>query len=153
MELVMFGFAAIVFLIVSLLLYGLLAWKLIESRKATAQVREAYKDIIDRDAEIARRETEIKRLEQERASLQTEYAQKSQSLNQEYSQARDLYENLKHEIGLLEETADLQSFGVYKPHYDFAASEEYKARLETIVEKQKALIKEERAILCAKMPG
>jgi len=43
---------------------------------------------------------------------------------------------------------EMTEFGVYKPHFDFGSSEQYQAKLEEIVEKQKQLIKDRFAIVC-----
>lgn len=50
------------------------------------------------------------------------------------------------EIINLDEEIELQSFGFYKPKYDFASSDIYKERLTNIRQKQKSLIKNNQAV-------
>jgi hypothetical protein len=57
-------------------------------------------------------------------------------------------EELRAEFAALDEQSNLQSFGFYKPVYDFASSSQYEARLEHIRGEQKRLIKEKRAAVC-----
>lgn len=45
------------------------------------------------------------------------------------------------EIVQLDEEAELQSFGLYRPKYDFATSTQYKDRLTTVRDAQKSMIK------------
>jgi len=61
--------------------------------------------------------------------------------------AKATLERLQKEVSLVEENLEDISFGLYKPHYDFATSTAYKAKLDEIYERQKGLIKSERAIL------
>jgi hypothetical protein len=56
---------------------------------------------------------------------------------------------LRLELNLLDEEANLQSFGFYKPRYDFASSDRYQSALEPIREKQKQLIKNGGAAICS----
>lgn len=51
----------------------------------------------------------------------------------------------KSEIVETDECALLQSFGFYKPQYDFTNSEEYKSRLDEIRQDQKEMIKDKTA--------
>jgi hypothetical protein len=55
---------------------------------------------------------------------------------------------LRSEFGKLDEQANLQSFGFYKPLYDFANSRVYEERLEKVRGEQKQMIKEKRAAVC-----
>jgi hypothetical protein len=50
---------------------------------------------------------------------------------------------------LLEENLDDISYGIYKPHFTYATSDEYKESLIKSVEKQKETIRLEKATLCA----
>jgi hypothetical protein len=54
-------------------------------------------------------------------------------------------EKKKAEIVETDETVLLQSFGFYKPQYDFINSEEYKTELDEIRKKQKQMIKDKTA--------
>ncbi len=49
-------------------------------------------------------------------------------------------QRLRAEFAALDEEANLQSFGFYKPRYSFASSDRYQAKLDEIRARQKALI-------------
>lgn len=55
---------------------------------------------------------------------------------------------LDAEIVILEDEVLLQSFGLYKPKYDFNNSAAYKVRLDVIREKQAFMVKQGTAALC-----
>jgi hypothetical protein len=56
--------------------------------------------------------------------------------------------NRKEELIQLDDGILLQSFGFYKPRYDFENSEIYKIKLEQIRNQQEALVKYEQAVYC-----
>ena len=130
--------AAIVFLLI----------RLLQTKKAHDVLQEKYKGIADRDAEIQKRDARIFELSRIQTSLEQDQKKKLQELNDEYGKYKAIYDNLKKELTLVEENLEIQSFGVYKPHFDFKTSEEYKAKLEQNYEKQKALVKDDRAAKC-----
>lgn len=55
---------------------------------------------------------------------------------------------LREDLKALDEEANLQSFGFYKPRYDFASSERYQAKLDEIRESQKRMTKDKSAAVC-----
>jgi hypothetical protein len=55
---------------------------------------------------------------------------------------------LREDFKVLDEEANLQSFGFYKPRYNFATSELYQQRLEQIRERQKSMLKSKTAAVC-----
>jgi hypothetical protein len=110
------------------------------------KIRIRYKDFIDRDKEIQKLNTEIKELSKKQTTFEKEYNDRVKELNGEYVKYKEIYDNLKKELSITEENLDAQSFGVYKPHFDFKTSEEYKAKLEKNYERQKSLIKNEGAV-------
>lgn len=55
---------------------------------------------------------------------------------------------LRKEFEALDEEANLQSFGFYKPRYDFAASNQYQSKLDDIRDLQKRMIKDKSAAVC-----
>ena len=57
-------------------------------------------------------------------------------------------QELKAEVEVLDEQAHLQSFGFYKPRYDFESSQVYSYRLKMIRSSQKEMIKDKTAAIC-----
>lgn len=56
---------------------------------------------------------------------------------------------LQAEFAALDEESNLQSFGFYTPRYSFANSELYQDKLDEIRERQKLMLKEKTAAVCA----
>jgi hypothetical protein len=53
----------------------------------------------------------------------------------------------KQDLVVLDEEILIQEFGLYKPMYNFATSDEYKNRLDSIRENQKLMIKDKTAVI------
>jgi hypothetical protein len=75
-------------------------------------------------------------------------SQQLSELTSRYQISIGTYNELVKEIELYEERLDLGSFGLYAPQFDFDTSEKFKAAVEVNYEKQKALIKEDKAVIC-----
>ncbi|HRI68305.1 MAG TPA: DUF4041 domain-containing protein [Polyangium sp.] len=56
---------------------------------------------------------------------------------------------MRAELAALDEEAHLQSFGFYKPRYNFSSSERYQSKLDEVRERQKQMIKDKTAATCA----
>jgi hypothetical protein len=67
------------------------------------------------------------------------------ALDQEIRQKREALDTLQREIGALDTVSELQSFGLYRPHYAFDTPDEYKLALERIVAQQAAMLKDNTA--------
>ena len=92
-------------------------------------------------AEIASRQAEQERLTAEWSDLRTH-------AETEAARLREAILQLRYELEALEEEANLQSFGFYKPRYGFGDSLTYDAELERIREQQKSMLKEKTAAVC-----
>jgi hypothetical protein len=124
-----------------------------------AGMTERFRGVVDVEAEKRR---VLGELEAERARMQADAerarGEQQQALRQLSEQRRrDEAESfnlqlslskLREEFKALDEEANLQSFGFYKPHYDFASSDLYQAKLEEIRERQQRMIKEKTAAVC-----
>jgi hypothetical protein len=122
-------------------------------------LKDRFQSVIDVDAEKQRVLGEI---EAERARILTGIA-RERTLNEQavlnlqeqqiqgQAELRTLRANisqLRNEFNRLDEEANLQSFGFYKPCYDFASSDRYQSALEEIRERQKGMIKNKSAAVC-----
>ena len=90
-------------------------------------------------------------LDQERAANSQAVAglqQRLQTDSVEFTALQARIQALRTEFDQLDEEANLQSFGFYKPHYDFADSEHYQAELEHIRDAQKRMLKDKVAAVC-----
>ena len=110
--------------------------------------RGRYSELIDADAELS---TVLKRIEQAKLEQQrfaAESDEQRRKLSQQYEEALSIHKRLQHDISVLEENLEDISFGLYKPHFTFDSPEEYKAKLAETREKERRLIRENRAAIC-----
>jgi hypothetical protein len=98
---------------------------------------EFYRPIIDVDEAAQRRQSEIEELEIKRNEL-----------SKGYNNGLDTFTLLRKEISLFESKLDLIEYGIYEPVYDFEKSDDYREAQKKIVDKQKDLIKLDRAAIC-----
>ena len=110
--------------------------------------RNQYKDIIDIDKAVAERDEEMKIFQRTSDELKAEFDKQMIQLNQDYVGKRSIFEKLLSEIAIVEENLEDISYGLYKPHYDYASSDQYKQQLENIWNREKQLIKSDKAIFC-----
>lgn len=124
-----------------------------------AGMTERFRGVVDAEAERRRVLGEV---EAERARVREDIARAQEGQRQAYQQfeerrRRDEAESfnlqlsiskLREEMKALDEESSLQSFGFYKPHYDFASSERYQGKLEEVRERQKQMIKDKTAAVC-----
>jgi len=97
-----------------------------------------FRDVLDADAERSRISGEVVSL----------LAQKSITSNEIGALQKQLAA-MKADLATLDEETTLYSFGLYKPHYDFADSARYVTELDRIRDQQKAMIKDKTAATCA----
>ena len=95
--------------------------------------------------EIERSGKEAERLRQEAENLATAAKSRCDALDADYTNAKAVYDRLHEQVTLLEENLADISFGLYKPHFTFSTPDEYKARLEAVREKQRAMLKSSEA--------
>ncbi len=127
---------------------AILAVRLVRAKKARDAMYETYKDIVDRDAEIKKRDLALAELAQRYSALETNEKTKLEALENQYVSAKFTYVKLSKELALVEETLDMQSFGLYKPHFDFGTSDEYRAKLDANYQQQKTIVSGGRAAVC-----
>lgn len=132
-------------------------------RRLLAQERDAltarFRDVVDVEAEKQRvlgaLETERTRLQSDMNRARAEQERALQSLREQHQRGSTEMVNLQSNIArlsaefrALDEEANIQSFGFYKPRYDFASSDRYQTRLEEIRRQQKQMLKDKSAAVC-----
>lgn len=124
-------------MLVAIAAVGGLVWALLSLR----QLRLRFKPILDLEAEQRRIKGELqtltKTMRKRRADWQSEFEATS-------SELRELSRHLDH----VRDRANLESYGLYTPRYDFATSEDYKGRLDSIRQLQKKMIRDKNAAIC-----
>jgi hypothetical protein len=91
---------------------------------------------------------EIKKISDERDKIKAELLTKKDKLTAEYENAHGVYNKLQKEIALLEESLEMTEFGIYKPHFDYDTSDEYRRQLEVLYNNEKEMIGSNNAIVC-----
>ncbi|MYF98701.1 DUF4041 domain-containing protein, partial [Candidatus Poribacteria bacterium] len=107
-----------------------------------------YSSIIDVESEQERIRTSINQEQKEAKEALDSLNLQQSCLNSEISDAQGTLTNLKDEITVVQDSVEIQSFGLYEPKYDFGTSAEYKDKLDEIRTEQKNMIKYETAIVC-----
>jgi Domain of unknown function (DUF4041)/T5orf172 domain len=100
------------------------------------------------EAAVNAAKVQVEQTKQQAGQAAAEDKQRRELLDGQYKQALVKYQELQHEISLVEENLDDISFGLYKPHFTFQTSEEYKNALLALREKMKQLIKDGGAACC-----
>lgn len=119
------------------------------SEAALDDLRSKYSRVIDMELELEGlraalcQQNELN--EQERSDKQAELL----DLSAQYDQAKAIYDRLQAEVSLLEENLEDLSFGLYRPHYGYATSDEYRTQLELVREKKKRMNRDGMSAVCS----
>ncbi len=144
-------------IIVSLSVIAYLAYLLIKANRALSELDSKYGNICDTEKYAAnlRDDAEVytNNLKTEAAkSVEETLRQKIQlqddmaNLKTKYDSGRHHFEELSRHISTLEENSEMLDFGLYRPHFDFGTSEDYKLAAQKNYELQKELIKNDKAM-------
>jgi hypothetical protein len=121
---------------------------------------EKYQPVIDNDIEIAKQKSTFDTYKSNaEKELEATIAKRSQEiddvnlklakLNNDYIQSLEIYTKLKKEISIYESKLDLIEFGIYEPVYNFEKSDDYRAELQKVLDKQKQMIQDDEAAKCS----
>lgn len=116
-----------------------------ERSRATA---DGQRIVAEAEAERARVAAEVQRARSEQDKAVADFQQQHALRMGEIRELQARIGQLHEEFRALDEEANLQSFGFYKPRYDFADSERYQLRLEEIRQQQKQMISAKTAAVC-----
>ncbi len=130
----------------------------IEELKAHIAELHKYEQVVDAAAEAKKIVNEAnqeaadiiaKAKQQEQTLLATIEQLKADktTLESQYKQGLETYNQLQKEIDIFKDTLDIADYGVYEPHFHFDSSEQYKQRILQVREQQKAMIKKQEAAL------
>lgn len=103
-----------------------------------------YLELKKLTAELSSEKEKIKNDLQE---FDKRFATRKEAANQELSNLEKQVELLKQQVVILNDEILIQLFGFYEQRYNLQNSEQYKLRLEDIRNKQKWLIKTEKAVI------
>ena len=104
--------------------------------------------ILNVETEVAAAKKTLEQVQRVQRELVSKEEQKRVQLGKEYEAALSKYIELTKEVSLLEENLEDISFGVYKPHFGFQTSEEYKTALEKLRDQERLFIRDGKAGVC-----
>jgi hypothetical protein len=133
------GIILILTIAIVLLVIQLLKTKKINKENKTEfeEFKNQYSGITDKDDEIKKRQIQL-----------TELNQQLKLLKDKYETATIAYNELNDIIYLYQDNIELIEYGVYEPHFNYDTSEKFKEAILRNKEKQKTLIKDEKAVQC-----
>lgn len=137
-------------------------------KQENERLNERFSDIADRDQEVARLTSEIAKLDSEYAGKrEAEESQMSlllaqlrreheaeerrlsgliDSLNDEYSRKRLIYDQISHDVHELQEAYSFMEIGIYEPHFDYGDSASFQKEIKRVQDEKKAMVKAGSAI-------
>ena len=157
--LVTIGLAAVFFASQTSRKNSILSAKLAQTRADVEERIREHQKFADRFTAITDIEAEAaavkEKLQAENQTLQEEFAtarathsafvkqcqEERTALEGQYRTASRTYEELKSEVGLLEENLEDISFGLYEPHFEFDTAEDYKVELKATRDRQRQLVR------------
>ena len=127
------------------LVLALLSWRLWHQVLA---LRNRYAGLISVQNEIDATSRELERARQSLKECETANQQRQAALTLEQKELESRRDELNKEVSLLEENLEDMSFGLYKPHFSFQTSEEYKSAMEKGRDEERQMIREGKAAVC-----
>lgn len=143
----------VIVLVVVLVLFLQRFIKLQGEYKAVEQQHDALKTrfqgVVDIDAERQRVVNEIAQIRAQHEQALLQIQRQHAATNTDLQGVQMQLNRVRAELAALDEEAHLQSFGFYKPRYNFSSSERYQSKLDEVRERQKQMIKDKTAATCA----
>lgn len=131
------------------------AKQIVETAEGTAaklvgDAEQAAKELVD-DAGVRAKEiigdSEVRfsELSRQSSSITSSIAE----LRAQYAEKKAIYDRLAAEVAIFDERLAFAEMGVYEPHFDFTDSEQFKAEIEAVRAKQKAMVSNKTAATCS----
>ena len=121
-----------------------------ERRTLTAQIerwRVAWEKLKHRYQGLIDVEHERERVAAERDALTAEIERRTAAWEADYAGAIRELEELSGKLDTARDRAEVESFGIYEPHYNFETSAGFKAKLDEIRTRQKRIVRNRTAAI------
>jgi uncharacterized protein YlxW (UPF0749 family) len=135
----------IALLIAVALSFAFLSWRYWQQARA---IQQRYAGVTSIQYEVSAIQVKLEQAKQNQKQFEVDNQQRRTKLIQESDQEKTKYTELQKKVALLEENLEDISFGLYKPHFSFLTSAEYKAALENLREKEKGFLRGGNAVIC-----
>ena len=113
------------------------------------ELEDKYSSIIDVDQEIDRRSLTLREIQDNLTETEAHHKKRTSELIEEYSDKRKIFDALRYEISILEESMETYSFGLYEPHFNLEDSQQYKNKILQIRKLQTEFLKAGKAAVCS----
>ncbi len=133
---------AIVVLLAVIAVLSYLLWRFYSQAQ---NYRRRFTGIVDKDAELASLQNKLQDATRAQKQVEADNEAQRRELSADYDSALAKYRELQKEISVLEENLEDLSFGLYKPHFTFDSPEEYKTALSETRDKERQMIRDNRA--------
>jgi len=117
-------------------------------RQQAETIRKRYAGILNIQAEVAAAQSKLDEAREAQKQFESESQQSRARTVQESEQEQSKLTALRKEVALLEENVEDISFALYKPHFTFQTSDEYKTALEALREREKLSVRDGNAVIC-----
>jgi len=112
------------------------------------RLRRKYQPMIDVEEQVRRAEQKLGEENQRQQTLVADTQRRVTKLDIQYQDELARYNGLQTEVSALEENLEDISFGLYKPHFSFQTSEEYKVALDNLRNQERQMIRDKQAVAC-----
>lgn len=113
-------------------------------KEALAKLTADHEATKAKYAGIISQEVEVARLQGIATSLTSDI----ERLRASYAEKRALFDRLESQVAIYDERLAFAELGLYEPHFDFTDSEEFKAKIVEVRDRQKAMVSAKQAALC-----
>ena len=121
---------------------------LISTLKQKRKLTRQFQGVIDVESEQKKIKVVLEAEQEKVRETTTQLQQQRNALQVEIDNTESALTELKKQVSILEDEANIQSYGLYEPKYDFGESSLYKTEIDNIRKKQKAMIRDKTAIIC-----
>jgi CII-binding regulator of phage lambda lysogenization HflD len=128
---------------------GLLGVLLLHSNRDLRELRNRFSPLLDLEREVQLATDALTALAERRQRLERDYAATAASLDEDLATRRAQLDRMAAEVAAVEENLADISVGLYRPHYSFSTSDEFKRELEGIRERMKAMVRNDTAAPCS----
>ena len=118
--------------------------RLKQCRQENQHTRAEVDRLTERFAPVLDIEKEVDALRSNKEQVEQQIAE----LRRSYSEKKKIYDRLLNEVAIFDEMIGLAHLGIYRPHFEFSDSQQFRDQIERVRAEQKALVSGKTAIEC-----